>query len=241
MKINFKNKVVLITGGSSGIGKQLANKFAHLNAKVICTTTNINKNKNKKNINFLSLNLNNDSSINKFCNDIRKLRRIDVLINNAGINKIDPINQIKNEDWRKIHNVNIRGPLLLTKEVSKIMIKQKAGKIINISSIFGVVSKEMRSMYSTSKSALIGLTKASALDLAKYNILVNSVSPGFVDTQLTRRILGKKGIRNIVKEIPIKKLAQTKEIADLIIFLSSNYNSYITGQNFVIDGGYTSK
>ena len=119
------------------------------------------------------------------------------------------------------------------------MISKKGGRIVNISSIFGVVSKEKRSMYSTSKSALLGLTRSSALDLAKYNILVNAVSPGFVDTPLTRGILGKTGIQKIIKEIPIGKMAKPQDISSLIIFLSSNYNSYITGQNFIIDGGAT--
>jgi 3-oxoacyl-[acyl-carrier protein] reductase len=119
--------------------------------------------------------------------------------------------------------------------------KGKGGKIINISSIFGVVSREKRSMYSASKSALLGLTRASALDLSKHNVLVNSVSPGFVNTSLTRKILGKKGMKNIIKEIPIKRMATTKDISNLIIFLCSNYNSYITGQNFIIDGGVTCK
>ena len=110
---------------------------------------------------------------------------------------------------------------------------------MNISSIFGVVSKEKRSIYSTSKSALLGLTRSSALDLAKHNILVNAISPGFVNTSLTRRILGKTGMQKIIKEIPIGRMGKTQDISSLIIFLSSNYNSYITGQNFIIDGGVT--
>ena len=185
------------------------------------------------------MDFNSSSSTNNFLNKIKKIKKVDVLINNAGTNKIDSINQIKLEDWQRIQNVNIKGPLFLTKEISKIMMNNNGGRIVNISSIFGVVSKEKRSIYSTSKSALLGLTRSSALDLAKHNILVNAISPGFVNTSLTRRILGKTGMQKIIREIPIGRMAKTQDISSLIVFLSSNYNSYITGQNFIIDGGVT--
>ena len=110
----------------------------------------------------------------------------------------------------------------------------------NIASIFSVVSKEKRASYSTTKWGLIGFTKAIALDLAPHNILVNAVSPGFVDTQLTRKILGKKGIKDIKANIPQKRLAKIEEIANTLLFLVSDYNTYITGQNIIIDGGFTS-
>ena len=241
MKFDFKGKLVLITGGSKGIGKQLVDDFIKLNAKVISTSTQVTKNKNKKNLVLENLDFNNSQSINYFINKIKKIKKIDVLINNAGVNKINSINDVNLSDWDKIQNVNIKGPILLTKEISKIMMKKKSGKIVNISSIFGVISKENRSLYSASKSALLGLTRASALDLAKYNILVNSVSPGFVHTSLTSKILGKKGMKEITKEIPIGRMAKTKDISSLIIYLCSSQNSYITGQNFVIDGGVTCK
>ena len=241
MKLNFKNKTILITGGTNGIGKQLVTDFLKLKGKVICTTTKLKKRNNKKNLSFEYLDFNNQISKRNFFNKIRKIKKIDILINNAGINKINSIDNIELEDWKKINNVNVEGPLFLTKEVSKIMLKKKnSGKIVNISSIFGVVSRKERSMYSTSKSALLGLTRASALDLSRRNILVNSVSPGFVSTSLTRKILGKKGMQSIKKEIPLGRLATTKEISNLIIFLCSDYNTYITGQNFIIDGGVTS-
>ena len=241
MKFDFKGKLVLITGGSKGIGKQLVDDFIKLNAKVISTSTQVTKNKNKKNLVLENLDFNNSQSINYFINKIKKIKKIDVLINNAGVNKINSVNDVNLSDWEKIQNVNIKGPILLTKEISKIMMKKKSGKIVNISSIFGVISKEKRSLYSASKSALLGLTRASALDLAKYNILVNSVSPGFVHTSLTSKILGKKGMKEITKEIPIGRMAKTKDISSLIIYLCSSQNSYITGQNFVIDGGVTCK
>ena len=131
--------------------------------------------------------------------------------------------------------------MLLTKFISKKMIKKRNGKILNISSIFGVVGKSKRSSYSSSKWGLIGLTKSTALDLAKYNILVNSISPGVIQSDLTTKILGKKGIQEIQKLIPMQRLSKMNEIVNLIAFVVSDYNTYITGQNITIDGGYTSE
>ena len=163
-----------------------------------------------------------------------------MLINNAGVNKIDSIQDITEDDWDWINNVNLRGPFLLTREVSKIMQRQDSGRIVNIASIFGVVSKAKRVTYSTAKWGLVGFTKAVALDLAPYNILVNTVSPGFVDTELTRRILGENEIKKLLESIPQKRLADVGEIAKTVLFLSSDHNTYITGQNIIVDGGFTS-
>ena len=120
------------------------------------------------------------------------------------------------------------------------MRKQGSGNIVNIASIFGVVSKAKRVTYSTTKWGLVGFTKAVALDLAPYNILVNAVSPGFVDTELTRSVLGEKEIEKLVDTIPQNRLADAEEIAKTVIFLASNHNTYISGQNIIVDGGFTS-
>ena len=120
------------------------------------------------------------------------------------------------------------------------MKKNKSGKIINISSIYGTVGKEKRSLYSITKFGLNGLTKSSALDLAKFNVLVNSISPGVFNTKLTRKILKKDGMKKVKLKIPLKKLGNPESLANLCVFLCSNYNNYITGQNIIIDGGYTS-
>ncbi|WP_052502788.1 SDR family NAD(P)-dependent oxidoreductase [Halarcobacter anaerophilus] len=119
------------------------------------------------------------------------------------------------------------------------MIKNKSGYIVNIGSIFGVVSKEGRNPYTASKSGLIGVTKTMAIDLGKYNVLVNSVSPGFVDTELTRQVLGEEGMLEMKSKVPMKKLAKVEDIVPSILFLTSKYNTYITGQNIIVDGGFT--
>ena len=242
MKFNFKNKIVLITGGEGGLGKSICSKFMELGAKVIVTTTNkklINKKTKKKS--YVYLDFNNKNSIQKFFNDLKKINKIDILINNAGINMVSPINEVDEKYLDEIYKVNLRGPIIMTKEISKIMIKKRRGKIINISSIFGTVGKSGRSLYSSTKFGLVGLTKSASLDLAKYNILVNTISPGVINTGLTKKVLNSVEEKRIKKDIPLKKLGKASDVSYLVCFLCSDFNNYITGQNFIIDGGYTSK
>ena len=241
MNIDFTNKTVLVTGGTRGIGASIVRHFENLNAEVIATGANkdqLHKSINRR-VKYHYLDLKNEKSISDFITYISQRKRIDVLINNAGMNKIDPIEKIKDEDWHNIYNINLYGPFVLTREISKIMKKNKYGRIVNIASIFGVISREKRAAYSSTKAGLIGLTKATAHDLAKDNILVNSISPGFINTELTKNILGEKSMKEISSSIPLKRLGDPDEIAKLVLFLTSDQNTYITGENIIIDGGYT--
>ena len=238
MNISFKDHTVLITGASRGICKSLFKTYSDLGANVIGTTTNKKKYKNK---NLLKVNFENEKSTNSFFKKIKNLKKIDILINNAGINEISSIQNLSEKSLKKILNVNLLAPILLTKIVSQKMIKRKSGSIINIGSIFGHISKDQRSSYSATKSGLEGFTKAASLDLAKYGILVNSICPGFVKTDLTRKILGLNKIKKLQKEIPLGRLCSPEEVVNLVVFLSSNKNTYITGQSFIIDGGFIVK
>jgi 3-oxoacyl-[acyl-carrier protein] reductase len=247
LNLDFSNKTVIVTGGTRGIGAAIVDLFASLGADVVFTgtkKTNIQSQKKSFDtigkIDYYQLDYSNKKSVNEFSKLIRSLDKIDILVNNAGVNKIDDISNTSIKNWDWIHSINLRGPFLLTKIVAEKMKNEESGKIINIASIFGVVSKEKRVAYSSSKWGLIGFTKAAALDLAGSNIQVNAISPGFVDTDLTRRILGKENLKDLAKSIPQKRLANPNEIANLVILLSSDYSSYITGQNIVIDGGFTS-
>ena len=141
-------------------------------------------------------------------------------------------------DWDDIINVNLRAPFVLSQEVARLMKKNGYGRIVNIASIFGVISREKRAVYTSSKSGLIGLTKSVAVELAPYNILVNCVSPGFVLTDLTKSILTGLEIEDLESRIPLKRLAAPEDISNVVIFLSSNLNTYISGQNIIVDGGY---
>ena len=245
MKINFKNQVVIVTGGTGNIGNSIIKKLSSFGAQIYTTSTSkekifkLNKKYKNNNIKFIYLDFENYESIIKFISFLKKLKKIDSIINNAGINKIQSIDKVDFNDWKQIHNINLNGPFILTKEISKKMIKQKYGRIINISSIWGVVGKEKRVSYSSTKWGLIGFTKSTAIDLAPYNILVNAVSPGIVKSKLSTKILGIKGINKIKKQIPLRRLAECEEIALIVAFLASKDNTYITGQNIIIDGGYT--
>ena len=246
MKIDFTNKTVVVTGGTRGVGAAIVQLFQECNAEIIATGTNLdnlkrlNEKSSDKRTKYTHLDFISDDSVQNFLGYIEKLGRIDVLINNAGVNKIDSIHEISENDWDWMNEVNLRGPFLITRSVSKIMKKQGYGKIVNIASVFSIVSRAKRAAYSTTKWGLVGFTKAIAHDLAPHNILVNAVSPGFVDTELTRRILGEKEIEKLVSSIPQKRLADPGEIAKSILFLTSDHNTYITGQNIIVDGGFTS-
>lgn len=246
MHLDFTNKLVIITGGTRGIGESLAIAFNDAGAKVIITGTKTRDDikhdllDSNHDIQYCQLDYLSDKSVVRFLNMIGKIDRIDVLINNAGVNKIETISAISVDDWDWMNTINLRGPFLLTKTVAKRMETQNFGKIINIASIFGIIGKEKRAAYSSTKWGLIGFTKSVALDMAPFNVLVNAVSPGFVDTELTRRILGPEKIKALVENIPQGRLAKPDEIAKVILFLCSDQNTYITGQNIVVDGGFTS-
>lgn len=235
MITSFKRKKILVTGYSSGIGNYLIKKYLSLGAIVYSTSTKLEF--KKKNLNVLKCNFIDKNSLDYFLKKIEKIT-FDVVVNNAGINIVDEIFNVNDQELENVLRINLTIPAQIIKITSKKMIKKRRGKIINISSIFGSISKSKRASYSSSKSGLIGLTKACALDLAKYNILVNSVSPGFVDTALTRKILGKRLMQKMKNDIPLKKIAKPEQIIPYILFLSSDNNHYITGQNCVIDGGF---
>jgi 3-oxoacyl-[acyl-carrier protein] reductase len=243
MIFNFSDKTALVTGGSRGIGKSIITELADLGCTVVYTGTRTTSKPVHKKAKYITLDLSDSKNITPFLNKLANtIDHVDILINNAGINIIDPINQISEKDWRKVIEINLTGPMLLTKEISQQMIKRdNGGKILNISSIFGCVSKEKRDAYSSSKFGLIGLTRASALDLAPYKILVNALCPGFTLTELTKSILSNEERKILSYQIPLGRFADPGEIAQVAVFLCSDLNTYITGQTLVVDGGFLSK
>ena len=187
---------------------------------------------------YYQLELGTDRWENQIDNIINENNNISVCINNAGINKISEIDEIDTDDLREILEINLLAPIVITAKISKIMKHNQYGRIVNVSSIFGISSKIGRSSYSASKAGLIGQTKTAALELAGDNILANAVCPGFTRTDLTEQTLGDEGIREISKTIPLGRLAEPHEIASAILFLASGLNTYITGQTLIVDGGY---
>lgn len=240
MKNSFEGKVAVVTGSTRGIGKGIADLLASYGCEVIYTGTSHGI--KVKTGTYHQLDMTEDKSVNNFIVEMMKLPRLDILVNNAGINAIESINQITDNNWEQILRVNLSGAMMLIRMAAQVMKTNSIrGKILNISSIFGVVSRTGRGAYSASKSALIGLTRSVALDLASDNILVNALCPGFTLTDLTKNILSEAEMNKLAETIPLRRMAEEMEIAKTAAFLCSDYNTYITGQTLVIDGGFTIK
>lgn len=237
---DFSGKTALVTGGTRGIGRAVAELLFLSGCRVIYTGTRPQDSLKSSTTGkiYWQLDLNDPEGVDSFLKRMRKLESLDILVNNAGINIIEPIDRVEIENWDKIIRVNLTGAMLLIREAAGLMRKNKTrGRILNISSIFGIVSKSGRASYSASKAGLLGLTRAAALDLAKDGILVNALCPGFTLTDLTRSILSAKEIETLSREIPAGRFAKEEEIAQAAVFFCSEMNTYITGQAVVVDGG----
>jgi len=244
IKIDFVGKTTLITGGTRGIGRAIADKFIDAGASVVITGTKkdeierLNKETTTKRKKYLQVDFTDKNSMNDFIRNLPLLGKVDILVNNAGINKIALNDATSVEDFELLSDVNIKAPYLICREVSKMMKREKFGRIVNISSIWSVITRPGRSIYAITKCGLIGLTRALSVELAAYNILVNAVSPGFTMTELTAATNTNEEIKQLSNLIPIRRFAEPYEIANLVLYLCSDLNTYITGQNIIIDGGY---
>lgn len=219
-------KTLFITGGSRGIGAAIAKIFQNKGYKVIMPSRD-------------EMNLLSSQSIANYFKKNNLV--VDCLVNNAGINPLAEIQKIKDSDLIDAVNVNLIAPLLITRALIERMKKKGGGRIVNIGSIWGIVSKEKRSVYSMTKHGIHGLTNTLAVELGKYNILINTVCPGYTNTELTKKNVTAKEARKIFRDIPLGRFAEPTEIAAAVYFLGSAENSYITGQNIVVDGGFTVK
>jgi NAD(P)-dependent dehydrogenase (short-subunit alcohol dehydrogenase family) len=217
-------RTVLITGASRGIGAAIKTRLMGEGMTLLTP--------GRAELDLLS-----KDSIESYLSSVEG--PVDILINNAGINYLAALEEITQETLEKMVQVNLTAPLRLIQGIIPDMKKNRYGRIVNVSSIFGIVSKERRLLYTTTKSALIGMTKTLALELAGYNILVNSIAPGYVLTELTRQNNSPEEIKRISSDIPMKRMAEPKEIAEVAEFLCSDKNTYITGQTIVVDGGFT--
>lgn len=230
-------KKVFVTGASSGIGKKIAELFSRSGATVFGTSFSGNQ-ISKVCSKWIKADFANVDQILRVSEEIIALKP-DILINNAGINKIDCFRDINHEDFQKIYNINTLAPFMFCQAALTHMKQQQWGRIVNVASIWSKVSIEKRASYSASKFALDGLTVSLALEHGKDGILANCVSPGFVDTDLTKKILGEAGVSELLTKVPMGRLAYPEEIAELVLWLSSEQNTFLTAQNISIDGGFT--
>lgn len=217
-------RTALITGASRGIGAAIAENLLSAGYQVLTPSR-------------LELDLASDKSIDSYLSGLKD--PIDILINNAGINHIAAFENIDRQDLVDTLQVNLLAPFHLSQFVAAHMKTQQYGRIVNISSILGTISRPGRTSYTMSKTGLNGMTQSLALELAPYNILVNAIAPGYVMTDLTYKNNSSADIEKINQSIPMQRLAEPAEIATVVAFLCSEQNTYLTGQTIVVDGGYT--
>ena len=229
---------VFISGASRGIGKSIANHFAENDYKVIGTSRNDFEFDNKsENLIPIKLDITSRDDVKKCFNDLKSKDLLpDILINNAGITSDQLFLKMKDDDWDNVISTNLTGTYNLTKIFIRNMIKNKNGRIINISSVAGLMGNPGQVNYSSSKSALNGFTKSLAKEIGSRNITVNSIAPGFIDTDMTS-FLDDDAKNGIIKDIPLKRFGEASDVAELTLFLASKEASYITGQTISIDGG----
>ena len=239
---NLKDKRVIITGATGGIGNSIIKSFVQQEAKVLATGTNEEKLKSLKNTNndiiTKKFDISNHNDIEKFIEDTTNLLdgNPDILINNAGITRDNLSLRMSNEEWNEVLNLNLTSTFLLCKFCLKKMIKNKYGKIVNITSVVGHTGNVGQANYAASKSGIIGFSKSLALEYAKKNININCVSPGFIQTQMTDKI-DPKYKELIISKIPSNRLGSTDDVANVVIFLSSDLSNYITGETIHVNGG----
>ena len=233
---NIKYRAV-VTGATRGIGYAIAERLLKDGLEVIVTGTKKNG-QHPAGSSYYQVDFLDEDSTNKFINFLKK-QQINILVNNAGINKISEFSSIDIDDFDRILRINLRAPFQICQAVIPYMEKIKWGRIVNLTSVFGNISKEYRAAYSSSKFGLDGMTVALAAEVSEKGILANSVGPGVIDTDMTREVLGDSGINKLKGQIPMKRLGQVSEIASLVSWLVSNENTYMTGQNLMIDGGFT--
>ncbi|MFL2806250.1 MAG: 3-oxoacyl-[acyl-carrier-protein] reductase [Paracoccaceae bacterium] len=239
---DFTERKILITGSSRGIGRRIAEDFISLGARVLITGTNETllrevKDELGSHCHYVRCNFSNTEEINSlFDQAVNKFGFIDTLINNAGITRDGLFLRMSNIDWMEVLNINLNSAFLLSQLMIKPMIKNRFGRIINISSIVGATGNAGQTNYAASKAAMVGFSKSLAIEVANRNITVNSIAPGYIQTEMTDK-LSEGQMEAIVSRIPSKKIGMPKDVSNLAVFLSSLQAEYITGQTIHVNGG----
>ena len=239
--INFKNKKILVTGASGGIGREIVKKFISLDGTVVATGTNLERldllKKDFPNVNVIKFDISEHSKIEEFIDNVfNQLSGLDILINNAGTNMDNLSLRMKDEEWQKVIDINLTSTFLLSKYAIKKMLKNKYGRIVNISSVVGHTGNLGQANYSASKAGIIGMTKSLAIEYAKKNITLNCVSPGFIQSKMTDNI-NESVKATLTSRIAMSRLGNAEDVANSVAFLSSDQASYVTGETIHVNGG----
>lgn len=243
--MNFQGKTVIVTGASRGIGQAIARAFAERGAQLALVARSAEGlEKVKEDLGSLSLkvvlypvDVRDSQAVQNTISQIQKdFEQIDVLINNAGITRDNLILRMREEDWDEVMSVNLKSVFFWCKALSKIMLKQKSGSIINMSSVVGLVGNAGQCNYGASKAGIIAFTKSLAKELGSRGIRVNAIAPGFIETDMTKN-LPSELMETVEKNIPLKRLGKAEEVASICLFLASPLASYITGTVLQVDGG----
>ena len=239
--INFKGKKILITGSTGGIGRGLVKKFVSLGGEILATGTKNDKLGNLKkefpNINILKFDISEHSKVEEFIENVSsQLTGLDILINNAGVNMDNLSLRMKEEEWKKVIDINLTSTFLLSKHAIKKMLKNKFGRVVNITSVVGHTGNLGQSNYAAAKAGIVGMSKSLAVEYAKKNITINCVSPGFIVSNMTMNIAEKVKLY-LTSRIPMGKLGSGEDVSNCVAFLSSDQASYVTGETIHVNGG----
>ncbi len=237
--IDFTGRTAIVTGSTRGIGRAIADQLAELGCMVIYTGTkkfsDVAAGENRE---YWQLDASDRGSVAVFQERMLDLPRLDVLVNNAGINCNDSVDGLDDEDWDRVMEVNLTTPAKLMRAATKLMKNGRdGGHILNISSLFGVIGRPNRHAYTSTKTGLAGLTRSAALELAKEGIIVNALAPGFILTDMTKKMLSDTQRRHLAEIIPARRMGTEAEIAKFAVFLVSDINSYMVAQTVLVDGG----
>ena len=240
--IDLSNLNIILTGATGAIGGEILNKLYKSNSKIIATGSNqekLNKIKEKyKNIIIKRIDISDHSKIEGFIEECNELfqNKIDILINNAGITRDNLTIRMKDEEWNDVINLNLTSTFMLSKNVIKKMLKNKNGKIINISSVVGHTGNVGQSNYAASKAGMIGMSKSLAQEYGKKNIKINCISPGFIKSEMTDKV-NDDFKKNLEKKISLERFGMPEDVANVVVFLVSELSDYITGETIHVNGG----
>ncbi|MDK2836488.1 MAG: hypothetical protein PWP21_1265 [Thermosediminibacterales bacterium] len=235
---SLENKVAIVSGGAGGIGQKIVEGLVEFGAKVVVADI---KEARSSEVEFIKTDVTNSKSVKSMVEEVKsKYGRIDILINCAGVNKRVPVIEFPEEEWDRIMDINLKGTFLMCKEVGKVMVDQKYGRIVNFGSVSSVLGHPNHSAYAASKGGVLLFTKVFAMEMAKNNVTVNCIGPAYIETPLTFAHLREgDNYKKIVSTIPMGRLGKPEDVVGAVIYLASDAAAFTTGSLLLVDGGRT--